>query len=53
MQSVIAPKTKKEIVLKLGRFGHLAFHSVQDHSVYIFAGQQERDGGGAGTVRDF
>lgn len=35
---LLATKTKQEIKLSLGRFGHSAAYSKADHSVYIFAG---------------
>ena len=47
-----ASKTQQEICLRLGRLGHSAKYSQTDNSIYVFGGQQEREGG-AGTVRDF
>ena len=39
--------------MKLGRMGHSAQYAKQDNAIYIFGGQQDREGGQAGTVRDF
>ena len=45
-------KTKKEIILNQGRFGHLALYSQEENSIYIFAGQQQVQGGRTVSVRD-
>ena len=41
----LSQQKKRAIVLRLGRFGHTAVYCKKEHAVYIFGGQQERDGG--------
>ena len=32
-------KSRQELTLKLGRFGHTSFYNPQEHAIYIFGGQ--------------
>ena len=50
---VIKKPWKRDLQIKLGRFGHTSVWSEEEQSIYVFAGQQQREGGQAGTVRDF
>ena len=38
VEPIHSKKGKQEIMIKLGRFGHLAMYSQHDNSIYIFAG---------------
>ena len=52
VKPLISQKSKQNVILKMGRFGHLAVYSKSDNSIYVFAGQQEREGANKGTCRD-
>ena len=50
---MLTTKTKKELKMFLGRFGHSAAYAKDENVIYIFAGQQEHVGGKTTSARDF